>query len=170
MLESQGKLQETTKPLFRWRIKIRRIHSKVQNLPELQRHNLRQAKQTEGLVIPCSAWQTAPYNNVVIKLICAVTIRPYCPLSTAAVLKTRVHSCVSFYCEFNDISVHIHIYLYWGSYCNSTMVWWLALLPQSKVLGFNHLAGALPCAINMFSLCDCGFSLSTPASSTPQDM
>lgn len=106
MLKSQGKLQETTKPLFRWRIKIQRIHSKVQNLPELQRHILRQVEQTESLVIPCSAWQTAPYNNVVIKLTCAVIIRPYCPSSATAVLKTQVHSCVSFYCEFNDISVH----------------------------------------------------------------
>lgn len=138
MLKSQGKLQETTKPLFRWRIKIQRIHSKVQNLPELQRHILRQVEQTESLIIPCSAWQTAPYNNVVIKLTCAVIIRPYCPSSATAVLKTQVHSCVSFYCEFNDISVHIHIHLYWGSYCNSTMVWWFALLPQSKVLGQEH--------------------------------
>lgn len=84
MLKSQGKLQQTTKPLFGWRIKIQRIHSKVQNLPELQRHILRQVEQTESLVIPCSAWQTAPYNNVVIKLTCAVIIRPYCPSSATA--------------------------------------------------------------------------------------
>lgn len=143
MLESQGKLQETTKPSFRWRIKIQRIHSKVQNLPELQRHILRQVEQTEGLVIPCSAWQTATYNNVVIKS--ALTAHRPPQLSWR-------HKCTVVLVFTVNLMIYQCIYTFTYTEGAIATAQWCGglhccLKARSWVRGF-------PCGINMFSLCD----------------